>query len=1167
MNLSKLIERGEDLQSFELVRRTHNYGVVATIPADVGPGEDPDMIIVVSAHMDSQGLNSPGASDNSSGTVVAVDMGRHLIELTNEDGVIPGNRIEIQLAPVGAHEGGGGTVSIAIANRILERGLGGVAINMNMDMVMSPSATAGGILMDAVSMDTWMPPTIPAPPGGDAGLRFNLPAYLVIGSIEGVAGDDRDPVLADGIVNARIFRFAGSEHVRFNEAPRLIEAASMIIVEDTTGTNDIGTFYHNAMDSMEFEYCYDRLSMSRDLYLRGILRAVEQEITKQARFTLQGDTLRLANATQIYQTFDRVAGEIVIDDTVIPFTINYPDVTVTNAALAGANASDIVFRNVMASGYGVADHRNTERLTAHPHLARFSTGMVARVELFSGTLRDALAAAEEALNIWNATTNWGAVGGVAGAIRDDALGAVIDAIPSNIRARWVGTPFVELGGVNIFDGPFFGSLLELSYVDSNGVTHTALLRSMFICDRRIEWNSTYYDNRNMFPADGVPRSDMERNVYELENNFGTSRAWGAPNIARVADYLESEFLDMGFARENVEIIRVDRRNRGLNPDGSNLAALTIPWIGSLTFDIPEEDDPILGTYNHYGPIHYGGMTLPGDGVTVAPEDWPFEAIEDVALVDIGIFPILSIPQGTTGDVIVAVRFVEANLNLTTQLAPALDALMESNPDVNIVGVVLARTGRVAWQRSLGGVTGGGTSPFPVIMSSCMNLSKLIEIREDLQSFELVRRTHNYGVVATIPADVGPGEDPDMIIVVSAHMDSQGLNSPGASDNSSGTVVAVDLGRRLLELTNDDGVIPGNRIEIQLAPVGAHEGGGGTVSIAIANRILERGLGGVAINMNMDMVMSPSATAGGILMDAVSMDTWMPPTPGLPGGDAGLRFNLPAYLVIGSITGVSGDTRDPILADGIVNARIFRFAGSEHVRFNEAPRLIEAASMIIVEDTTGTNDIGTFYHNAMDSMEFEYCYDRLSMSRDLYLRGILRAVEQEITKQARFILEGDTLRLANATQIYRTFDRVAGEIVIDDTVIPFTINYPGVTVTNAALEDANASDIVFRNVMASGYGVADHRNTGRLAANPHLNRFSTGMVADLYVQTVDRDDLRDIIEEAELLEREDFTAANWRLFLPALNHARNVYNNSDSTQAEVDQAINTLRNLINRSMRP
>ena len=359
--------------------------------------------------------------------------------------------------------------------------------------------------------------------------------------------------------------------------------------------------------------------------------------------------------------------------------------------------------------------------------------------LLSGELPEALldakVVAEAAIASWEASTNWG-IGGanaeenaaIAEGHRNSALAAVVAAIDSEVQAQWVGTPIIEFG-VNIFDGPFFGSLLQLTYIDAVGMEHTAYVRSLFIDDRRIEWNSYYWDNRNMFPADGIARSDMERNIYDLVQRFGTSRTWGGPNIVRVADYIESEFLGMGFAEENVEIIRVGRRDRGLNPDGSALPDLAIPWAGLLTFNVPGETNPLFSTFDHYGVIHYGGMVLPGNEVAVGPEDWPFEAITNVSLVDAGIYPILSLPEGTTGNVIAAVRFVEPGFNLTTQLGPALEALEATHPGVNIQGAVVARTGRVAWQRMVpagAALADVATSPFPVIMSSCMNLIELIE---------------------------------------------------------------------------------------------------------------------------------------------------------------------------------------------------------------------------------------------------------------------------------------------------------------------------------------------------------------------------------------------------------------------------------------------------------
>jgi hypothetical protein len=65
-------------------------------------------------------------------------------------------------------------------------------------------------------------------------------------------------------------------------------------------------------------------------------------------------------------------------------------------------------------------------------------------------------------------------------------------------------------------------------------------------------------------------------------------------------------------------------------------------------------------------------------------------------------------------------------------------------------------------------------------------------------------------------------------------------------------------------------------------------------------------------------------------------------------------------------------------------------------------------------------------------------------------------------------------------------------------------------------------------------------------------------------SADRNEIREILAAAEGFTQGDFSAANWRLFLPARNHAQNVYANIDATQEEIDNAVSTLRNLVNRA---
>jgi hypothetical protein len=83
-----------------------------------------------------------------------------------------------------------------------------------------------------------------------------------------------------------------------------------------------------------------------------------------------------------------------------------------------------------------------------------------------------------------------------------------------------------------------------------------------------------------------------------------------------------------------------------------------------------------------------------------------------------------------------------------------------------------------------------------------------------------------------------------------------------------------------------------------------------------------------------------------------------------------------------------------------------------------------------------------------------------------------------------------------------------------------------------------------------------------AANSN-NATAQGTINIGVLPDIDRSELRATLEEARDLIQSDFSAANWRLFLPARNHAANVYGNILSTQAEIDQATNTLLNLVNR----
>jgi hypothetical protein len=79
-----------------------------------------------------------------------------------------------------------------------------------------------------------------------------------------------------------------------------------------------------------------------------------------------------------------------------------------------------------------------------------------------------------------------------------------------------------------------------------------------------------------------------------------------------------------------------------------------------------------------------------------------------------------------------------------------------------------------------------------------------------------------------------------------------------------------------------------------------------------------------------------------------------------------------------------------------------------------------------------------------------------------------------------------------------------------------------------------------------------------------NGDATQTVRIINVSAALRDELVTLLDEANDLGQDRFTAANWRLFLPALNNAQRVLDNPNSTDAEIAQATNTLRNMVGRA---
>jgi hypothetical protein len=100
--------------------------------------------------------------------------------------------------------------------------------------------------------------------------------------------------------------------------------------------------------------------------------------------------------------------------------------------------------------------------------------------------------------------------------------------------------------------------------------------------------------------------------------------------------------------------------------------------------------------------------------------------------------------------------------------------------------------------------------------------------------------------------------------------------------------------------------------------------------------------------------------------------------------------------------------------------------------------------------------------------------------------------------------------------------------------------------------------------------ADNVLTHRLPATIDLenDQWDTFPVFRVYLvpdTLIDRTELEEVLAEAALLTQANFSAANWRLFVTSRSHAQAILANEDSTQEEVNNATNTLRNMFVRAI--
>ncbi|MCL1996924.1 MAG: M28 family metallopeptidase [Defluviitaleaceae bacterium] len=583
---------------------------------------------------------------------------------------------------------------------------------------------------------------------------------------------------------------------------------------------------------------------------------------------------------------------------------------------------------------------------------------------------------------------------------------------------------------------------------------------------------------SLIPEDG-PRDALEQSMYFLVNTL-EARLWGTANEYAAARFIEQEFLSMGIT--NVLFYEADRYALGAG----------LPHVGRLHFgeDLPD----VFGV-----PIAHQNEQLWANPLTLP-------------IVDLGTYPNLAIPEGSGGNFIAAVRIPmdepDSNAHANelafymTELEAALNDLENIN-NIVIAGALIAAVGTDNVNSLTIGMNSqnhGMAAPRlantfgiarPIIGLSLHFLEITLERASYFQYMERFQRLTDRTVLATLPAST---DTPDAIIIFTSHFDSV-IGSPGATDNASGASALMEIARRLV---NED---RGN-IEFRFGALGAHEGGGTFVSVENGEPVTSpQGAAGrsgtnwiidnltpeqhaIALNINMDIISSvgPSLNDPNVPIDAVSMDIF---TPGSMGNDDILQFNLPAYLVVGGAVDVwtPGD-------HGIYNVRIFDFGGSDHTTFTD--RGIDAASLIMVDDAD--NDLEIAYHNSRDNLVENYCYYRLLLSTNLAHNAAVRAIEQQLTKRVQFNLGsagGRLLHLANAEQIFTTFEAIEGVVEVNGEETIFRLDRDNTTLnTRLAI---NPQTLVFRDIVAIGTGTADNRNQDR---NELLSRFTSSMLVEI-----------------------------------------------------------------------
>ena len=439
---------------------------------------------------------------------------------------------------------------------------------------------------------------------------------------------------------------------------------------------------------------------------------------------------------------------------------------------------------------------------------------------------------------------------------------------------------------------------------------------------------------------------------------------------------------------------------------------------------------------------------------------PFEITQGANLVPIGTHLNYAIPEGVTGDIVGALLFDNAAV-AGAAINTVVNSLKETNPEVNIVGILTARTGTRAQVRTAPTAANISASNVPTVGTPLYFFNMALNKAE---YFGTMYR-HSSAVTNTVYA-VKPAatDDPDLVIVVTAHIDTV-MASPGASDNGAGVAGVLENARRYKD-------VDAGNIEIIFAAVGSEESGGMRGAAWLAEEMIAQGKSGRVINLNGDMFGSPNPMTNGKPLDSISVHTLVS-----GGSVANPILNLPAWLMLNHAEIVPA-------AEGILNYKLNHFGSTDHIQFQN--RGMDGVNVAIVNEEE--HFVEEEYHTAEDNLEQNYSYERNLNATNMVSVGIAKAIELETSKRAKFEVKNLTsvteVALANPDKQFLTYDRINAVFTRADGEV-FDLSFTA----KESMFKLPPGFYEVSNAVGYGNGKVNHKN-------PQFKDFASNMVSEV-----------------------------------------------------------------------